>query len=75
VDAEGKPGRYQQRHRVYDRMGKPCARCGMAIQRAVVAGRSSYFCPRCQPAPRPSRNSARKRATIRVRRTAVRTEK
>lgn len=52
VDAEGRPGEYQQRHRVYRRGGKACSRCREKIRRVVVAGRSSYFCPRCQPAPR-----------------------
>lgn len=52
VDAEGQPGKYQQRHRAYGREGKPCFRCGSKIRRGSVAGRSSYFCPRCQPAPR-----------------------
>jgi formamidopyrimidine-DNA glycosylase len=33
---------------VYDRAGEPCARCGAAIARIVQAGRSTYFCPRCQ---------------------------
>ena len=55
VDAEGQPGEYQQRHRAYGREGKPCFRCGTKIQRTIVAGRSSYFCPRCQPAPRRAR--------------------
>ena len=55
VDAEGQPGEYQQRHRAYGREGKPCFRCGTKIRRAIVAGRSSYFCPRCQPAPRRAR--------------------
>ncbi len=57
VDAEGRPGEYQRRHRVYRREGKACSRCGEKIRRVVVSGRSSYFCPRCQPAPRrrPSR--------------------
>jgi formamidopyrimidine-DNA glycosylase len=52
VDAEGQPGAYQQRHRAYGREGKPCFRCGSKIRRAVIAGRSSYFCPRCQASPR-----------------------
>jgi len=52
VDAEGQRGDYQQRHRVYQREGKRCFRCGAAIRRVVVAGRSSFFCPRCQRAPR-----------------------
>lgn len=52
LDLEGQPGTYQRRHRVYGREGKPCYRCADLIRRVLVAGRSSYFCPRCQPAPR-----------------------
>ncbi len=52
VDAEGRRGEFQFRHRVYQREGKKCYRCGALIRRVIVAGRSSYFCPRCQPAPR-----------------------
>jgi formamidopyrimidine-DNA glycosylase len=52
LDAEGQPGEYQRHHRAYGREGKRCYRCGAAIRRVIVAGRSSYFCPRCQPAPR-----------------------
>jgi formamidopyrimidine-DNA glycosylase len=33
---------------VYDREGKPCRRCRTPIERIVQAGRSTYFCPRCQ---------------------------
>ena len=67
LDAEGEPGEYQRHHRAYGREGKRCYRCGKLIRRAIVAGRSSYFCPRCQPAPRgfavlplPRRGKARK---------------
>ncbi len=52
VNAEGQPGEFQIRHRVYQREGKKCSRCGALIRRITVAGRSSYFCPRCQRAPR-----------------------
>jgi len=52
VDSDGKRGEYQFRHRVYQRDGKPCVRCREKIRRVIVAGRSSHFCPRCQPAPR-----------------------
>ena len=55
VDSEGRRGKFQQRHRVYQRKGKKCFRCGAAIRRAIVAGRSSYFCPGCQPSPRTRR--------------------
>jgi formamidopyrimidine-DNA glycosylase len=33
---------------VYDREGKPCRRCRTPIERIVQAGRSTYFCPKCQ---------------------------
>jgi formamidopyrimidine-DNA glycosylase len=52
LDAEGQPGEYQRHHRAYGREGKSCYRCKTSIRRAIVAGRSSYFCPRCQPSPR-----------------------
>jgi formamidopyrimidine-DNA glycosylase len=52
VDSDGKRGEFQFRHRVYQREGKPCVRCREKICRVIVAGRSSHFCPRCQPAPR-----------------------
>ena len=41
-------GGYQGRWRVYDREGEPCPKCGEPIQRVSRAGRSTYFCPRCQ---------------------------
>jgi formamidopyrimidine-DNA glycosylase len=36
---------------VYDREGLPCRRCGTPIERVTQAGRSTYFCPHCQPEP------------------------
>jgi formamidopyrimidine-DNA glycosylase len=50
VDANGESGSYQLRHRVYDREGKPCSACGSPVRRIVIGGRSSHFCPACQPA-------------------------
>ena len=61
VDAEGQPGEYQQRHRAYGREGKPCFRCGTKINREVIAGRSSFFCPRCQLRPRSTSARPRRR--------------
>jgi formamidopyrimidine-DNA glycosylase len=52
VDADGEPGGYQQHHRAYGREGEKCYRCGTIIRRAIVAGRSSFFCPNCQKGPR-----------------------
>ncbi len=38
---------------VYSRGGKPCRRCGAAIQSAKsgLDARPTYWCPNCQPAP------------------------
>jgi formamidopyrimidine-DNA glycosylase len=36
------------RWRVYDREGDECAHCQVPIRRIVQAGRSTYFCPKCQ---------------------------
>ncbi len=55
LDADGQPGEYQRHHRAYGREGKPCFRCKTRIKRVIVAGRSSYFCPQCQKAPRGGR--------------------
>ncbi len=48
VDALGHPGDNQGYLRVYGREGKPCVRCHAAIQRRVLSGRSSHYCPECQ---------------------------
>ena len=50
VDADGKQGNFVRYHRVYDRAGEPCVGCQTAIERIVLAGRSTHFCPRCQRA-------------------------
>ena len=47
-DADGRPGGFQKIHRVYDRGGKPCTKCGSPITRIVLGGRSTHFCPNCQ---------------------------
>ncbi len=44
----GELGGFQLRLAVYGRAGEPCPRCGTAIERVKLAGRSTYFCPRCQ---------------------------
>ena len=48
-DAEGRAGAYQEELAVYRRTGEPCHSCGTLIQRTVIGGRSSHFCPTCQP--------------------------
>jgi formamidopyrimidine-DNA glycosylase len=51
IDIEGRPGNFLPRLKVYQHTGEPCRRCGRAIRRVVVGGRSSHFCPNCQPRP------------------------
>jgi formamidopyrimidine-DNA glycosylase len=62
-DSRGEQGAMQDEFLVHTREGDPCPRCGADIQRIVVAGRSTYFCPSCQRrlrrSPRPRRSRAR----------------
>jgi formamidopyrimidine-DNA glycosylase len=48
VDAEGRKGFFQLKHRVYGREGQPCLVCKTPIKRVIIAGRSSHYCPHCQ---------------------------
>jgi formamidopyrimidine-DNA glycosylase len=50
VDGAGARGGYQSEFRVYGRAGAPCPRCGTSVEATRLAGRSTHFCPRCQPA-------------------------
>ena len=48
LNSKGEAGLFQLELLVYGRAGEPC-RCGARIQRLVQAGRSTFFCPVCQP--------------------------
>lgn len=48
VRLSGKPGGYVKYLKVYGRAGKPCYVCGTPIKRIALAGRGTYFCPKCQ---------------------------
>jgi formamidopyrimidine-DNA glycosylase len=64
VGSDGREGTFQERLLVYGRAGRPCSVCESVIQcsPAVVAGRSTYWCPGCQPA-----SKARRRGRPKVR--------
>jgi len=47
-DADGREGSFQKLHRVYQREGEPCRTCRTPIRRIQAAGRSTFFCPKCQ---------------------------
>jgi formamidopyrimidine-DNA glycosylase len=49
LNSRGEAGLFQLELLVYGRGGEPCGRCGAPIARLVQAGRSSFFCPVCQP--------------------------
>jgi len=48
VDLEGEKGSYEEHLNVYGRKGQSCPRCGATIKRINLAGRGTYFCPKCQ---------------------------
>lgn len=45
---DGGRGSMQTMLRAYGRAGEPCMGCGAPLVRAVVAGRGTTYCPRCQ---------------------------
>jgi formamidopyrimidine-DNA glycosylase len=47
---DGRAGENMERLLVYGREGEPCDVCATPIERIVIRGRSSHFCPDCQPA-------------------------
>jgi formamidopyrimidine-DNA glycosylase len=57
---DGVWGSFQDRFQVHRREGEPCARCGTTIVKLVVAGRGTYVCETCQPAPKLRQRAARR---------------
>lgn len=47
--ARGDAGSFQNSFRVYGRGGKACANCGRTLKQDTIAGRTTVWCPRCQP--------------------------
>lgn len=52
VNVNGNSGYFDRELRSYGQEGRPCQRCGTPIRREPFMNRSSFFCPRCQPALR-----------------------
>jgi formamidopyrimidine-DNA glycosylase len=48
IDGSYYGGGYKNQWRVYDREKENCVTCATPIARLKQAGRSSYFCPKCQ---------------------------
>lgn len=49
VNADGDAGAFQNSFNVYGKKGCGCLTCGTCLQAVRVAGRTSTFCPKCQP--------------------------
>jgi formamidopyrimidine-DNA glycosylase len=49
VNGEGMPGTDQQSHLVYGRAHQPCTRCRTTLRAALIAQRTTVWCPACQP--------------------------
>jgi formamidopyrimidine-DNA glycosylase len=49
LNSKGEAGLFQLELLVYGRTGEPCRHCRAPIVRLVQAGRSTFFCPICQP--------------------------
>jgi len=52
VNVNGESGYFDRSLHAYGREDEPCERCGTPLRRVAFMNRSSYFCPKCQPAPR-----------------------
>jgi len=48
VNESGQSGYFQLELQAYGQQGRPCRRCSAAIIKKTMAGRSTFFCPRCQ---------------------------
>ncbi|ACL69245.1 bifunctional DNA-formamidopyrimidine glycosylase/DNA-(apurinic or apyrimidinic site) lyase [Halothermothrix orenii] len=48
VNARGRIGEFQNKLKVYRKTGEECVNCGHEIQKKVIRGRSSHYCPGCQ---------------------------
>ncbi len=57
VNVNGESGYFSRDLAAYGRGGQPCQRCGGAISRERIGGRSTHWCARCQRrlVPRPVR--------------------
>jgi formamidopyrimidine-DNA glycosylase len=48
VNTQGEIGMFQLELFVYGRKAEPCKQCGTNLEKIVVGGRGTHFCPKCQ---------------------------
>jgi len=61
IDPAGERGSFQEILNVYQRTGESCRVCGTTVERTVVGGRGTHYCPRCQPRRRGMAPGSRRR--------------
>jgi formamidopyrimidine-DNA glycosylase len=71
-DPYGVAGSFQDQFLVHLREGRPCPECGTTVVKLRAAGRGTYVCPACQPAPRTPRTPRRQAAATSSRRRPAR---
>jgi formamidopyrimidine-DNA glycosylase len=49
INSQGEIGMFQLELFVYGRKGESCKDCGQDLEKTVVGGRGTHFCPNCQP--------------------------
>ena len=48
VNVNGESGYFDRSLHAYGRVGGPCDRCGTPLEKIVLGGRGTHYCPRCQ---------------------------
>lgn len=48
INSNGEPGWFQLKLKVYGRDKEKCLTCKNLIQKTVMAGRATFYCPKCQ---------------------------
>jgi formamidopyrimidine-DNA glycosylase len=48
LSPDSEPGYFEQELHAYGREGEPCTACGRPLKGAVLGGRATVWCPRCQ---------------------------
>lgn len=49
LGSDGKPGYFANELLIYGKKNSSCPRCKTLIESTIIAGRSSFYCPTCQP--------------------------
>ncbi|MFD1176831.1 DNA-formamidopyrimidine glycosylase [Paenibacillus puldeungensis] len=68
VNGQGEMGMFQHSLKIYGRKGEACVVCGHPVEKTVVGGRGTHFCPECQmPYGTSQKNEAHKQSNAKSR--------